>query len=155
MSFISKLLKTIGGFFVGLLNAAKKVWLKLSPDLQNAMLQASGVVSILNANAGSTGFALMALIKHAFPGLDDVKLKQALSDTAGYLKLGEEINNTDLVAMLEGIAKHLDATNGTKWAQTSHDLYTILAKVFAPEGTKLTVIIQLAEFVYHNFIKKD
>ncbi len=152
--FLDKLLKSIGAFFVGLFNAAKKVWLKLSPELRDAMLQGSGIVAILNENVGKEGSVLLALIKAAYPEVSEEKLKEAMDKAASYLKLGEELNNADLLTTLESIAKHLDTTTGSTWAQTSHDLYLIVAKLFAPEGSKFSVFVQLAEFVYHSFIKK-
>lgn len=152
--FLDNLLKSIGHFFAGLFNAAQKVWNKLSPELQAAMSQGSGIVAILNDNIGKPGSELLALIKAAYPALNEEQLKAGLDHAISYLAIGQDAVDPDLGTTLENIAKHLDAAQGTHWAQASHDIYLILAKIFAPEGSKFSVFVQLAEFVYHNFIKK-
>lgn len=152
--FLDKLFKSIGLFFVGLFNAAAKAWKKISPELQSAMIQGSGIVKIINDNIGKDSSIILDLIKLKYPDLDETKLKEALAKVTADLKLGQELNSDDLVKTLDAIGQHLNGLEGTDWAKASHTIYMIISVFLAPAGTKVAAIISLAEYVYHQLVKK-
>lgn len=156
MFFLFKLISSIGLFFTGLFNEAKKVWKKLSPELQAVMLQGSGIVNTINTYIDATPQVLLDAIKADFPALDAEKLKGSLAVVGKDLGIAQETNSDDILVVLANIQKLLldkKTNDGTGWAKASHTAYLAIAAFLAPGGTKIAMFISLAEYVYHDLIK--
>jgi hypothetical protein len=153
--FLDKFLAKIGDFFSGLFNAARRTWKKLSPDVQNAMIHASGVIDIINNNVDKVPDFVVEIIQKKFPDLDLEKLKVGLHAVGTELNLLEGVNDPDLLTLIEKLQKHLESKQGKAWALISSSMSQILAVILAPAETKVAAIISLIEFVYQHFIKKS
>lgn len=142
----------IGQFFVGLFNAAKKTYSKLSDEQKAALQQGTGLVAIINDNLTLAPAEVRALIQKAFPDLDEVKLETALFEVA------RSFNTTglqDLDGAILVLQDHLTRLDGKAWAVASHAAAALLSVLFAPADTKVATIVSLIEWVYQHFIKKS
>ncbi len=154
-NFISNLLNKIGHFFEGLFNAAQHAWSKLEPDLQNAILQGSGIIDIINKNIDAAPPEVIALIQKAFPNLTTDKLKSALHEVNKVFNIASDIEDSDLEVTLSRLQKYLATFNlNNTWSAVSSTAAQILSTAFAPNGTPFAKISMLIEFVYNKFIKK-
>lgn len=152
---MKKLLSIIGDFFTSLFGGAKKTWKKLSPEVQAALLNGSGIIEIINTNVDEAPDFVIELIQKAFPNLDIEKLKDGLHQAALGLTVAESINNADLQTTIENLQAYLKGLQGTTWAKISQALALGIAAALAPPTTKFAAISSLIEFVYHSFIKKS
>jgi hypothetical protein len=152
--FLNKLLSKIGHFFTDLFNGAEKAWEKLSPEVQNAMLQASGIVDIINTNLDKVPEDLLNIINDKFPSLPVDRLKTALHTVAQDLKMAEGVNDADILTLLQHIQQYLKAREGSRWANASDAIAKIIAIVVAPSSTRFEAIASLMVWVYQTFIKK-
>jgi hypothetical protein len=82
-------------------------------------------------------------------------LKTALQKASADLKIAQDINSDDLLTSIKNLQVFLASKTGTDWEKVSSAIAQFLAIFFAPAGTKFSLIVQLIEFVYQNFIKKD
>lgn len=150
---LKTLFAKIGDFFEGLFSSAKKVWNKLSPELQNAFLQGSGIISIINSNIDKVPDEVLAIISKKFPGLTREKLHEGLKKVADALNIGSSLNDESLETTITNIQQYLDKTQGEKWAGVSSLASKVIAFFLAPKGTKWSVFESLMEYVYHSFVK--
>lgn len=151
---LKTLFAKIGDFFEGLFSSAKKVWNKLSPELQNAFLQGSGIISIINDNVDKAPDEVLALINKKFPGITKEKLHEGLKKVTHALNIATSLNNESLETTIFNIQYYLDKTQGEKWAGISSLASKVFAFFMAPKETKWSVFEALMEYVYHSFIKK-
>jgi len=152
--FLKKFFAAIGNFFEGLFNAAKRTWNKLSPELQKAMVNGSGVIEAINSNVDKAPSFVLDLIRKKYPDFDTVKLKAALGQLSKNLKIADDIEDPDLETTIRNLQTYLSGLQGQTWAIISNSLANIIAVAVAPKNTKVAAIIQLMEFVYQSFIKK-
>lgn len=153
--FLDKLFKAIGSIFTGLFNSAKKTWKKLSPEVQNAMLQASSIVETINTNIDGTPAFIIEILRKKFPGLTVEKLHEYTGKVAAALKLGQELNDPDLETLIVHLQAYLGSLKGKVWAAMSHTIASLFAIVAAPPETKFAIISSLMEYVYQHLIKKE
>ena len=155
--FLNKLLNTIGLFFTGLFNEAKKAYKELSKEEQVALKTASGVINVINTNIAAAPPFVLDLIKSAFPGLDITKITGLLQVAAKDLGIVADATNTDdLTVLIKNIQDHLSAKakeGDSAWAKASHVGYLAIAVFLAPVNLKVAAIVSLSEYVYHDLIK--
>lgn len=151
MSFITKLLQTIGHFFAGLFNEAEKAYSNLTPEQQAALVNGSGIVDIINSMLTAEAADVRKAIQEKFPNIDEQRLEQGLFAVANSLNLTGFTSVDDCIAALQ---KHFAGLTGKVWEGASHGAAGILAILFAPPETKFAAIASLLEWVYQHFIKK-
>lgn len=144
--------KIIGAFFVGLFNAAKKAYSKLSPEQQDALQAGTGLVAILNDNLAATPEQIRLLIQQRFPNLDEESLEKALFSVLQQFNLTVAENLDQAIVTIQG---HLSSLEGKAWAVASHGVAAALSVAFGPKETKVATIVSLLEWVYQHFIKKS
>lgn len=143
--------KDILGFFVGLFNAAKKAYAKLSPEQQLALQEGTGLVAIINENLDKAPAEIRALIQQKFPGIDEPKLEAALFAIIEHYRLFRASNLDEAIQFVQSFLK---SREDKEWAIASHSIAAIVTALFAPKETKASIIVSLLEFVYQTFIKK-
>jgi hypothetical protein len=151
--FLDKLIAAIGHFFRDLFDAAKKAYNNLSPDVQNAMLNGAGVISLVNSMLDKTPAEIRAAIQAQFPNLNETQLEQGLLTMLHTFNVAPNTNS--LEDAIEALKNYLSTHSGGTWETVSHSLGVALAALFAPANTKLATITSLIEFVYQHFIKKQ
>jgi hypothetical protein len=154
-NFLGKLLAAIGSLFTGLFNEAHRVWKKLSPEIQAAMLHGSAIVDVINKNIDAAPAFIIELLQKKFPDLTLEKLHSGLNEVAKGLNIAETVNNDELGTLIEKLQVYLNSLNDGVWAGISHTIASIFAVITVPAGTKFATISSLMEYVYHHFIKKD
>lgn len=157
MSGISKLLSKIGDVFSHLFDGAKRTWNNLEPKVQEAMVTASKYVDIINTNIQEAPDFVIDLLKKQFPNLPIEKITEIALTVSKDLHIAVDENSPDLVVLITNLQKHLSevkpADGGKTWAKISHTAYLAIAVLLAPASTKISVLISLAEYVYHDLIK--
>lgn len=153
MTFLGRLLKSIGHFFKGLFNEARKAYNHLSTDQKAALLHGAGVVDLINTNLDKTPAELRDLIKNKFPDIDEAKLEDVIFQlTTSFKLLPENIKSfDDCIVALQGYFKGL---SGKEWAWASHSAGSLISILFAPKETKFAAIASLIEYVYQHLVKK-
>lgn len=154
MSFIEKWLHAIGHFFAGLVDAAEHAWNKLQPDVQTALQQASGFVSVINNNITGSPAFVRELIMQKF-GVSEDMVQELLTKAATELNLLQGVADPDPLVAIQKLQQYLASKPGGLWAQASNGLANLLAVLLAPAGTKFAKISMLMDLVYHKFFHKD
>jgi hypothetical protein len=149
------LISKIGEFFTNLFAGAEHAWKKLSPEVQAAMLKASGIVAVINANIGLTPQFILDAIKKKFPEFSEDKIKSILKSAGEGLAVGEGINSDDLLKMIEAFDAFLAKQKGTNWERMSRTIALGIAVALAPGATKLEALASLIGYVYHAYVKHD
>lgn len=152
---IGRLLSKIGGFFKGIFDAAERAYNKLQPEVKKAMVQASGVLDILNKNVDKAPDFVIELIQKVYPELTREKMLEGLNKVSEGLNVVDAIEAETLEETIKNLQKHLEGLQGQTWAGVSSLAAKLLAVVFSPEGIKWATVETLMEFIYHRFIKKD
>ncbi len=151
MAFLSKFLKKIGLFFKGLFNAAKKAYENLPEEQQQALLQGSGVIALINDMYDDAPDLIISAIREKFPNLP---LDTVMAGINEALKgFGIDAGQT-LVGAIEKLKEKLHIGEGKTWAATSEMAAKFFAIVVAPKDMKYARIAALMEYVYQTFIKK-
>lgn len=141
----------IGLFFVGLFNAAKKAYNKLSDDQKDALQSGVGLIAILNENIEKAPAEVRLLIQAKFPKLNEQALETGLFSVAQSFGITQFSNLEEAIVAVQG---HLNSLEGKAWAVASHSAAALLSVLFAPTETKVAAIVSLLEWVYQHFIKK-
>ena len=150
---IGKFLAKLGAAFSSLITGAEKAWKKTEPDIQDAILKASGIVDVINRYVNETPKFIYEMIKAKFPDFDEQKIKKLLVDVAKEKNLISEAINPDLNETIQALARYLQSKTGSKWAQASEDIAGLLAILLAPGGTPWNKIGTLIWFAYQRFVK--
>jgi hypothetical protein len=153
--FLKKLFDSIGHFFVGLFNQAEKAWLSASPAFQKALLAGSTIVAFINNYVDETPEFILEAIQRKFPDMTPENIHAALQKAGSTLAIAEKIAGADLVTTIKAFQEwllSLKSDNNT-WSEVSHAIALGIAVFFAPQGTKITAIIVLFEYVYHALVK--
>lgn len=149
-TFIAK----IGQIFHNLFTNIEHEYEKLQPEIQTALKSAVGIVAFINDNGGFIPTLLKGAISKAFPHLTEAEIDQALITAAKDVNLLLDIAQPTGLEALVAIQKHLKEATGTGWAKASDTFAKAMAIVFAPAGTKASVIFQFIVTVYQLFFKK-
>lgn len=155
MTGIQKLLHAIGDWFTNLFKSAEKLWKKISPELQEALMQGSEFVNIINTNLDATPDFIFELLQQKYPDLTKEQLHEYLKKALEGTSVAYEVTNQDLETNILALQKYLGSLEGTTWAKISGLIAQGYAAAKAPAGTKWAAIASLINFVYHSFIKKD
>jgi hypothetical protein len=146
----------VGDFFSHIFDGAKKTWDKLEPAIQSAMVDASGIIAVINQKIDATPDELKALIQEKFPNLPLEKIEEGVRKAAEGVGAGVDATSGDLTHMLEVLQAKLQsvkAEDGSKWAGLSSLGAKLIAVALAPKGTKWGVFESLMEFVFRTFVK--
>lgn len=155
MTGIGKLLHKIGDFFTNLFHSAEKLWDKVPPDLQEALMQGSEFVNIINTNLDETPDFIFELLQQKYPNLTKEELHGYLTKALEGTAIAHEVTNQNLEQTIVALQTYLGSLSGTTWAKISGLIAQGYAAAKAPSGTKWAAIASLINFVYHAFIKKN
>lgn len=149
-------LKKIGNFFKRLFDAAERAWTGLTPEIQKALKQGSGVLSVINNHVDKAPPDVIWLIQKLYPELGKATLLAGLAGVANGLNIASDNVTDDLektVGRLQLYLSEKKLENAAFWAGITSLAAKILAFAFAPAGTRWAVFESLMEFVYQRFIK--
>lgn len=153
--FLGNLFKKIGEIFVSLAKGAEKVWEKTEPEIQDAMLKASGIVDTINKYIDETPDFIFEILKNKFPEFSEEKIKEIIDEVHKDLNLAKDGVTTDLNQTIQNIADYIKQHTGSKWAKISEEIANGIALFLAPAGTAWNKIGTIMWWVYQTFIKKD
>lgn len=154
LKFLGSLPSRIAHVFEGVFDSLNKLWHRISPEVQEALMKGTAIVSFINNHIDQAPQFVLDLIQKEFPGLTEEHLKSALQKVSEDLKIAEGINDADLVTLVKNLQEFLGTKTGTDWEKVSSVMAQFIAIFFAPAGTKFALIATLIEYVYLNFIKK-
>jgi len=154
-NWIGRLLEKIGNFFEGLFDAAESTWDDLQPEIQEAIVGGSRVLSIINQHVSKTPDEIIMLIQLAIPSLDREKLLAGLNKVAEGLNVIDAIEAESLEDTVANLAKYLESKQGGIWAGATALAAKVFAAFLAPSGTKWDIFESLMLFAYQTFVKKN
>lgn len=152
---LGRLLEKIGSFFKGLFDAAERAYNKLQPEVKKAMVQASGVLDILNKHVNESPDFVIEIIQKAFPELTREKMLEGLNKVSEGLNVVDAIEADTLEETVRNLQAYLEGLKDQRWAAATSFAAKILALFLSPQGIKYSIIEMLMEMVYQRFIKKD
>jgi len=139
--------------FTDLFNSVAKAWNKLEPKVQDALLQGSGVISIINQNLTATPDVVFDLIEKKFPDLTKDKLTEALGEVTDKLKVVQDIEDADLLTTIKNLQAYFSGFQGKFWEGTASAASQLLSIALSPDDTPFAKIAMFIEFVYRKKIK--
>lgn len=139
--------------FTDLFNSIDKAWNKLEPEVQNALLQGSGVISLINQNLQVTPPEVFDLIQKKFPNLTQDKLTESLGKVSAGLNLAQNIENPNLFTTIQNLQTYFSTLKGKSWEGASSTMSQLLSSALAPDETPFAKISMFIEFVYRKKIK--
>lgn len=154
LKFLGALIGKIGEWFSSLVKGANKVWDNLEPEVQTALVQASGIVDIINKYSAEAPDFILKEIQAAFPKLPLEKVQAIIAEIDKDLNLTKDSVNPDPLVTLKAISDYLASHSGSKWARVSENIATGIALFLAPSGTPWNKIGTIMWWVYQTFIKK-
>ncbi len=140
--------------FTDLFNSAERAWEKLEPAIQTALLQGTGIISIINQNLETTPPELLQLIAGKFPSLSQQNLENALNKAQNVIGIVQGTATLSLEETLSNVQLYLKTKQGTLWENASSILGQTLSVAFAPDETPFAKISMLAEIALEHFKKQ-
>jgi hypothetical protein len=140
-------------FFTDLFNSIDKSWHKLEPDVQNALIQGSGVINVINQNLQSTPQQVFDLISQKFPDLTKDKLTAGLAKVTEGLKVAEDTANPDALTTIKNLQTYFSGLQGKFWQGAASTTSQILSIAFSPDETPFAKVAMFIEYVYRKKIK--
>ena len=129
--------------FTDLFDSAEKAWHKLEPQVQNALLDGSGVVNIINENLQATPQQVFDLIQQKFPALTKEKLTEGLTKVSNGLKVAQDTGNQDLLTTIQNLQTFFSGLQGKFWESASSIAAQVLSTVLSPDDTPFAKISML------------
>lgn len=149
---MSKVLKAVGAFLAGVLNAAKKAFLSLTPEQQEAVKSGSGIMDMINKYLDETPGKVRELILSKFPDLKLPELEAALFRLSRLFNLGDCKSADDVI---DAIQNKIKTVEGIDWENISQAYALAMGIALAPKGTKIFQIVSALEWAYRKFFKKS
>lgn len=140
-------------FFTDLFNSVEKSWHKLEPDVQNALIQGSGVINVINQNLQSTPQQVFDLISTKFPDLTKDKLTAGLAKVTAGLKVAQDVANPDVLTTIQNLQTYFSGLQGKFWEGAASTTSQLLSIAFSPDETPFAKIAMFIEYVYRKKIK--
>lgn len=142
-SFLSKL-------FSDLFSATHKAWDDLPKNVQDGLLNGSGILNILNQFTGQDPKLTIATIQANYPDENLDAIYGGLSAVAKSFNLQIPATLEDLVVVIQ---THLKSIDATIWPAVISAAASILATILSGTGTPFEIVASLLQFVYTNFVK--
>lgn len=140
--------------FTDLFNSAEKVWNKLEPKVQNALLDGSGIIGVISQNLEESPEGLFELIQKKFPGISKEKLTEGLAKVTNGFNLAQDVAQPDLLTTIKNLQTYFSGLKGKFWESATSISAQVLSTIFSPDETPFAKISTLIEFVYRKKIKK-
>jgi len=138
--------------FTDIFNSTEKAWNKLEPDVQNALVRGSGVISIINENLQATPDVVFDLISKKFPDLTKDNLTTGLAKVTADLKVAEDVANPDVLTTIKNLQTYFAGLQGKFWQGAASTMSQILAIALAPDETPFAKVAMFIEFVYRKVL---
>ena len=140
--------------FKDLFNAAEKAWDKLEPKVQTALLEGSGIISVISQNLEATPDVVFDLIQKKFPDVTKEKLANGLAKVSDGFKLAQDTETPDLLTTIKNLQTYFSGLHGKFWESATSISAQVLSTVFSPDETPFAKISTLIEYVYRKKVKK-
>ncbi len=141
--------------FTDLFNSADKVWHKLEPDVQNALIQGSGVINVISQNLETSPDEVFNIIQKKFPDLSKDKLAAGLAKVSDGFKIAENTGTPDLSTTIKNLQTYFSGLKGKFWESATSISAQMLSTLFSSEDAAFAKISSLMEYAYYNKIKKE
>jgi len=149
MSFLANLIS-------GVFNEIKKVWKELSPEIQAATLQASGIIAIVNANVNAVPTVIWDLIQTQYPNITQAAVTAALVKANNTVNAANALEESATFEQaLQTIQSYLNGLSGNSWITVTKTVVALLADIFAPGETVIQKIELCLEWVYQELVKPN
>lgn len=142
----------IGAWFEGLFNEGVKLYNSLPPDVQQSLVNGSGITAIIAKNINQPANLVTALVQKLYPTVDPAIIQGFLEEIQKMKdpNATPAIDLESAVAWAQGYLQQHDSGSFLSVAAT--DLYTTLTVLFTPE-TPLEKIIGLGTIVYKIIVQ--
>lgn len=148
MSFITDILN----FFVGLLNASRKQYNKLSEWEQTVGQYASGLIAIVNKDLQAVPADVWDVISATFPALTKDVVTGYLNSAGkivGIINQNATLSFEDALTLLQGyLGKH----TGNVWVAITQGIVSILVAVINP-SKEVQPVTSIMEYIYQDIVK--
>jgi hypothetical protein len=141
--------------FTDLFSSADKLWHKLEPQVQNALIEGSGVIGVISQNLEASPDEVFNIIQQKFPNLSKDKLAAGLAKVSDGFKIAENTDAPDLLSTIKNLQTYFSGLKGKFWESATSVSAQMLSTLFSPDDTAFAKISSLMEYVYHNKIKKE
>ena len=140
----------LANLFNSLFNATKNAWNHLPSNVQQGIVNGSGIFNIISQYIGQDPKLTIATIQANYPQEDLGQLYTALSAVAKTYGLTIPGTLEDLIVTLQGYIKNLD---NNEWARVLSGAAQILADVLTGSSTPFEIIVTVIQWVYTNIVK--
>jgi len=141
--------------FTDLFNSISKAWKKLSPEVKDALVHGSGVISIINEHLQDTPEGVFEIIEQKFPKLTKEKLSGALNQVADKLKVAQDTTDADLFTTIKNLQTYFSGLEGKFWEGAASTTSQLLSIAFSPDDTPFAKVALFIEYVYRKKVKKQ
>lgn len=141
--------------FTDLFNSIAKAWKKLNPEVKDALVHGSGVISIINEHLQDTPEVVFDLIEKKFPKLTKEKLSGALTEVSDKLKVAQNTADPDLLTTIKNLQAYFSSLEGRFWEGAASTTSQLLSIALSPDDTPFAKITMFMEYVYRKKIKKQ
>lgn len=135
-----------------LFNSAKAAWVHLSPELQQAMTNGSGIIAVINNMINSPWGDVLTTITSKF-GISETVLQGWLQKAGTYLNIGENLNNADLQTLIENFQTYFGNQHDADFEKAASVLAQTIALLASPSGTPYSIIVSFIEIAYQDVVK--
>jgi hypothetical protein len=141
--------------FSDLFNSVAKAWKKLDPEVKDALVHGSGVISVINEHLQDTPDEVFNIIEQKFPNLSKEKLTGALSEVADKLKVAQNVGDPDLLTTIKNLQAYFSGLKGKFWEGAASTTSQLLSIALSPDDTPFAKVALFIEYVYRKKIKKQ
>jgi hypothetical protein len=139
--------------FNSLFNATRDAWNKLPKNIQDGLLNGSGILNIINQYADQDPKLVIATIQANYPNENLDLIYTGLVAVAKSFNLIPGAVPATLEEVVALIQAHLKSVEATVWPAIIQAAAGVLATILSGSGTPFEIISTLLQFVYTNFVK--
>lgn len=140
-------------FIKNLFAKSQQLWDKISPEVQEIIKSASGVVELIRKMSGQTPQFILDKIHDVFPFFSSDMLAVVLQKVTAVLNIASDVNKPSLVDMVAGLSKYIAAVMPDALEGVLHTVATWVATFATPEATTFGVITAVMKYVFENYVK--
>ncbi len=136
-----------------LFHAAKEAWNKLPAASQQALLNGSGILNIINQYADQDPALVVATITANYPNEKPELIYDGLVAILKNWGALPAVVPSDLAGVVSLAQKYLKGLESGVWPAIIHGAAQLLALVLSGGSTPFEIIASLLQFVYSTFVK--
>jgi len=150
---LASVLAQFGHWFSSLFKSLDKAWAEEEPQLQSAMIDASGFIQDIKENLDKPAGQVLELLTEKYTHLSPSVIQNGLETVASGLDTSIKIVVSSPVQTLQNIMDFIKPLTGNQWADKLQSAMKLFSAELAP-GTPFEKIALFAQYVYTNFIQK-